>query len=347
MTFKQKIAIVATVFCLTLAGCKKKNSDQIQESELDKQVTSSVSKEQESSKYKIPDLEDSNVNESSLALVGDNTISVEMLKAYLDSRPRSDYVDNDEFIRSSLDDLAMSEALYQEASRLGLENDPHLRQQIQQILIQSLLNRQVEQPIHEAGISDQEMQQYYQDHLNEYSRGAQRRVAYIYFAVKTSDERETRKALADQVLAKALAGRVSEFGDLIGQYSDTPERFPKGDTGYFDENGDPVGLNPELVEAAFALQRPGQICERLIETEEGFFVIMLITTRAALEKSFDEMKIDIRNLLYRQKLEQARIAYLNVIRDNANIVIHEKTVEDFIKQIPLERSNSVPVWPLR
>ena len=57
---------------------------------------------------------------------------------------------------------------------------------------------------------------------------------------------------------------------LVRKYSDLNPGYPRGDTGFFDRGGKPVGLPSPLVEAAFSIPSNGIVLDRVVETADGW-----------------------------------------------------------------------------
>jgi peptidyl-prolyl cis-trans isomerase C len=194
-----------------------------------------------------------------VATVGEAKIGVEELKAFLASRPlRPDQAGLKEMVKERLGELITAEVLYQEALRLKLDRKPEIQRKIRQILSQELLEEQVQKPVRAKTFSEEELKRYFDEHMGEYSRPEQVRLADIFIAVPegaTPEKRKAKRERAEEVLAKALEAKDKRFGfaELVRKYSDKHPRFRLGDTGFFDREGKPVGLDPALAAAAFTL----------------------------------------------------------------------------------------------
>jgi peptidyl-prolyl cis-trans isomerase D len=121
----------------------------------------------------------------------------------------------------------------------------------------------------DLNLSDAEIEKYYQRHLAEYDVPEQVKAAHILIRVPSDADEATRakkKALADQVLADAKAGK--DFAELARKFSDDKGSAAQGgDLGYFTRGT----MVAEFEQAAFALQ-PGSLSD-VIETNFGYHVI--------------------------------------------------------------------------
>jgi peptidyl-prolyl cis-trans isomerase C len=271
--------------------------------------------------------------------VDEQSIDIGYLKSYLSVRPQPPHAQvTAETIRQRLEELIVSEVLYQEALRLQLDRQPQMRWQIQQLLSQQLLEEKVNQPIRQKKITDTELRTYYRQHSQEYNRAAQVRLADIFVAVDpkaTPEERKKIRDWAEEVLAyaKAIEVEASGFGELIEKYSDTHEKYPKGSTGFFDIKGEPIGVEVELAVEAFKLKTVGRICDHVIETPAGFHIVMLVGKRDAVHKPFNQVAEQIRKRISRERLEQARESYIKKLKEKSKITTDTKMVDQITEEL--------------
>lgn len=273
-----------------------------------------------------------------IARVGDTSITAADLEEYLTYRPLSSPSSPArEAIEQRLDEMITSEALYQEALRRNLHQDPKMRRIIRQILTQKLMEDEVEKKVFSRTIGREEIQSYYDQHANEFNRPEQVRLADIFIAGDPKADpkrRAERKKKAEGILAEALEGkRKMDFGELIKKYSDSHPQYPLGDTGYFDAEGKPVGLEAKLAEEAFKLRSVGQICDHLVETPQGYHVIMLVEKRPAIRVPLDEVKSHLERRIRNRELEEKQNAYIEQIKEKSAIQKHEQALSEFIEKM--------------
>jgi len=290
-------------------------------------------------------------NTQMMARVDDQVITAEDLRACLRVRPLPEHVaDMNAAIRDRLEEVLIRELLYREAVHLGIDHQPQVRQQIQGIVAQVLLQQMVEAPVHQTQITEAELRRYYEEHRSDFSRPEQCRLGDIFVAAAASlpaVEREKKKERAKAILAEALAGKAKAFSELIRHHSDQPEAHRKGDTGFFDVEGRPVGLHDELITAAFSLDSVGQILDRVVETPDGFHVVMLAGRRAAVEQPLDQVRNQILQKVYQDKLARARKAYIQTLWDQADVGVNEQALTEMSKGLTAEHNASFPAGPLR
>ena len=276
---------------------------------------------------------------SVVAKIGDSVVSASDLKAYVADRPpssRSGFTNED--ILKRLDNLVVEKVLYQEALRQNLDQDPEMQRRICQLLTQKLIDEQVNKRAWTRPITEAEIKAYYDRHQLEYNRPEQVRLADIFISVPpdaSDKKRDELKARAQQALAEAFKIKQQRFGfgSLIRKYSDVQGNYPKGDTGFFDRKGQPVGVDVKLAEAAFNLTSNGSIPEQVIETPQGYHVVMRIGKRSAIHKSLDDVRPQIERRIRRQEVKQKRREYIENLKKEADIQINDQVVANVTEEI--------------
>jgi len=270
-----------------------------------------------------------------VATVGKEKITIGELQKYMDSRPAAfGGPKAEEAVARMLDEMVTAEILSQEALRLKMDRDPQVRRAIQQILSRELLSKKVEQPVMTRSISDEELKKYFNDHRREFTNPEEVRLADIFIAAgdaRNDGERKEKRQLAEKVLAEARQAVGSRFGfsELVSKYSDQHPKYHIGDTGYFDRQGAPLGLDPALAKAAFSLEKNGALYDSVVETDAGFHVIMRVGYRTAVEKNYKDVAPQLEQRMRREELAQRRADYLQSLRRQAEVNVDEKTLHSF------------------
>jgi len=157
-----------------------------------------------------------------------------------------------------------------------------------------LVNREIRQHVN---ISPQEIQRYYDQHLDDYAIAERIRVRDIFIPADSSDEEALAhaRAKAEEVRKLALSGR--DFGTLARQYSEGPGADKGGELGTFSRGE----MEGDLEEVLFRL-KPGEISEP-IRSGSGFHLLRVDERIAGGHKPLEEVKEDIREALYNEALE--------------------------------------------
>lgn len=146
-------------------------------------------------------------------------------------------------------------------------------------------------------VSDAEVEQYYNDHKDEFEEV---RVRHILIGTQAPPGGDPSKALSkDEARKKAQAvldraRKGEDFVKLVAENSDDPGSKSKGGEYEFSRKS---GMVPAFEDASFKL-KPGEISD-LVETEFGFHIIKLeerrpgqITDQKTRQKIIDKMKQD-------------------------------------------------------
>jgi peptidyl-prolyl cis-trans isomerase D len=162
-------------------------------------------------------------------------------------------------------------------------------------------------------VTDAEVQQYYNQHLNDYKVDDQVKVRHILIKVDPKADAKTdaaAKQKAEDILKQLRAG--GNFADLAKKNSDDPGSKDQGGELGFIKHGVTV---PEFDKAAFSLQ-PGQISD-LVKTQFGYHIIQTEEKQTAHTRSLDEVKPTILAVLQRQKEAQAQQAFAQQLAKEA------------------------------
>ena len=156
--------------------------------------------------------------------------------------------------------------------------------------IAQLPARELEEDIRKGiKVSDADTKKYYDEHQNKY--GARPRVFARQIMLTTEPE---AKSVADKIK------KGGNFEDLAKQLSKDQETAPKGgDIGLVT----PGKLDPALEKAVFSLKE-GETSP-IVKTAKGFYILKAERVASSKEKSYEEMKKSIENLIMREKVNKA------------------------------------------
>jgi peptidyl-prolyl cis-trans isomerase D len=143
----------------------------------------------------------------------------------------------------------------------------------------------------------QEIQALYEQNKASYSTPEQVRASHILLKTEGKDAAAVKKQ-AEAILAKAKAPGA-DFAALAKQYSDDGSKDNGGDLDFFAKGR----MVKPFEDAAWPLQ-VGQI-SGLVESEYGFHIIKLTDRKAAMTRTFDQVRPQIEDQI---KTEKARAA---------------------------------------
>ncbi|MFW6282404.1 MAG: peptidylprolyl isomerase [bacterium] len=169
-----------------------------------------------------------------------------------------------------------------------------------------LINKLSQEVVEEAEVSDQEIENYYNENKERYEQEDQVEASHIL--LDTEEE-------AEDIIEQLETG--ADFSDLAEEYStDQGSASQGGSLGFFEKNGQMI---PEFAEAAFDLEI-GEISNP-VESQYGYHVIKVTDKKEAGVQSLTEVKDNIEQNLLNSKQQQVWEEYVEEIKDEAEIEI--------------------------
>ncbi len=196
-----------------------------------------------------------------------------------------------------LDRLVERASLAQAARQAGMDRDPETATQIESLLIARLQEQQLKPLLDAVNISDEELRAAYEAGRDTtLQKPAAVKLAVLWFNTRGQAPLEARyrprlEQIRAQVAAAAEPFPIPDgFGPLaVGNTEHKSSRLIGGDLGWLD---DAPGSDPwrnAVLEAAAALQQPGEL-SAVTATKEGLFLVRLTERRASRAPSFDEAR---------------------------------------------------------
>jgi peptidyl-prolyl cis-trans isomerase C len=182
-------------------------------------------------------------------------------------------------------------------------------------------------------VTDAEMQAFYNEHTAEYNKPEEVRVSAIIVKDKASADKAANEA-------KGPKGADNKgFRDLVNQYSQDDESKQRGgDLRYFA--ADSKDMPAEVVKAAFQLQKTGDVAGP-VKAGDKYYILKQTGRRKAIAKTFDEVKKQIQNRIYRDKRTKAMEDFVNNLRGQAKIELFE----DRLGKVRIDTSAPAPMPP--
>ncbi len=228
-------------------------------------------------------------------------------------------VTNDEVARAIKNILAQNnttiEALKAELVSKGISYESYkddIKQNIQRV---KFMNQEIGSRVK---ISDQDMKDYYQKHMDEFGGRQSAHIAQIVLPFDegtTKEKAQILKTKAQDIVNLARSG--TSFASLAKQYSKGPNAEKGGDLGVVD----PSHLLPEIA-AALEKMGTGQISDPIVSTA-GIHIIDLIDRAKASEGDFEKMKDAIYNKMYDQRVADELNQYLADARKKTYVEIRD------------------------
>ncbi len=212
-------------------------------------------------------------------------------------------------IQNKLPDM---DALERAVTSQGINWDDFKTNIRNRVLTQAVIGQEVGRHI---TIGHEEEMKYYNDHKSDFIRPEQ--VALSAVEIKTEGKKESEipalKEKANTVRKKALDGE--DFGELAKRYSDGSTAQQGGYLGVY-KRGE---LSKELEDVVFAMKK-NQLTE-VIETKSGFLILKVMEHYEEGEQPFDKVESEIQERLYTQRLDPAMREYLKTLREQSYVVV--------------------------
>lgn len=228
----------------------------------------------------------------------------------LNSRARRTLSDNGDRMKQFVENHIVSELIYAEGKKSGFDADPEIRQQLTE-LERHLVVQKVMQEQQATPIEDSDVRAYYDANPAEFSSDRVK-AAHILIA---------EEELAREVHAKVVAD-PDKFAELAAEHSvDRSNSKRGGDLGFFGKGR----MVKEFEAVAFSLSEDGQISDP-VQTRFGWHIIMRTGREDGSVKSFDEVQNQIKVKLVSEKRRERTQAFLEKLKSDAGLTIHEETL---------------------
>jgi len=191
------------------------------------------------------------------------------------------------------------------------ENDPKELALIKDHLTAlRLINQQVRSSLL---VSDEEILRFYRQHQDRFLLPLEVRISQILIALGPGSELLAVREKAHEVHARLKKGE--RFEELAARYSDGPEGRRGGNLGYI-RPGDMLPQIQQAIEQA----PPGAVTEP-IASPIGMHIIRVDDRKPPQFRPFEEVKEDVRNLVFQLKSEEAYVAWIKEQKDKNYIEI--------------------------
>lgn len=209
-----------------------------------------------------------------------------------------------------LEDLIRYEIGLQEAKKRKLENDPAVRQSINEELYKGLVERSIGQTVAKIKVNEKEMRAFY-------AKNPELRLSHILIEVKpnaTPEEKAIAQKRASEIYAEVRKSK-RPFDDLVKLYTD--DTFTKntgGDMGYQTR----ITLPPNVYDTIIKMKM--NEIRGLVETQYGFHIIKL-TGRRTYEQASKEQ---LRTAVFDEKRKKVFDEFFNSLKSKYKIETNRK-----------------------
>jgi peptidyl-prolyl cis-trans isomerase C len=260
------------------------------------------------------------------------TITADEFKARLDEQSpfiRSRYTTL-ERKKEFLDNLVRFEVLAREAEKQGLANDPDVQMTLKKIMVQKLVQKNFQDQDGAKDVPEVELTKYFDEHKSDYFRPKRVRLSAIVLnAPAGSPDRAKKAKVAKDALAKIKADEKKNplaFAQAVTQYSDDPtSKAVGGDLQFKSLEELTTAYGKPVADAAFAL-KVGET-SGVLETPNGLFILKATGQQEELNRTFEQVKPQIANKLYREKKTKEFDEWLKRLKEDAKVTVDDKALE--------------------
>lgn len=221
-------------------------------------------------------------------------------------------------LREHVQSMLRFELMARAAERAGFDEDEQVVHTTKQNAVQYLIRHDFDERITVEGIPQDDVQEYFEAHPEEFSRPELRRAAHI--RVGSREE-------AVRLIGEAREADARGFRSLAREHSTDPAtKLRGGDLRYFDSGGrprngrDPV-IDTGLADAAFAIDEVGGVAAEPVQVGEEWSVVKLTGRRPAESRTVEQAGPTIRLRLWRSRRQQALEDFVARLRREANVEV--------------------------
>jgi peptidyl-prolyl cis-trans isomerase C len=278
-----------------------------------------------------------------IAEVGDTVLTVEDVQKRLDEQSpfvRARYADADKK-KEFLDAQIRFEVLAEEALERGYDADPEVQDAVKKIIVQKLTREEFDGRVKSADVTDAELQKYFDAHLDEYSKPEMARASVIVVAFG-ADKAAARKKIEDAQKKAADKSKLEDrnaYRDLVVATStDEGTKRAGGDIRYVTR-GDVKERYGDAAEAWLFAQETLNEVSPVLEGKDAFVVLKRTGKRKAITRTFDQVKNQIKNVVFRDKRQESFEAFVAELKKKHGVKVHE----DKLAKVTV--SAEVPMMP--
>lgn len=204
--------------------------------------------------------------------------------------------------------LASIQDLQHEVEQQGLiwedfQNNIRRKLLTQQVIEQEVASRII--------VTDADARKYFDHHKQDFTSPAGVELAEVQISNQKWGAGTKKRAEA----AYAMLQGGAKWSDVVQKYSDGPNADSGGDVGFFPQGS----LLPAISNGIKGLD-PGET-SNLLQLQQGYIIVRLLQRRSAGAPQFAEVRQQVENALYQQKMQPALRAYLTTLRKESYIFL--------------------------
>lgn len=211
---------------------------------------------------------------------------------------------------SDLEVTQAAQQMKQQGKQVDSSNPQSLRSVRDQLLMMKVVDREVRSNVM---VGESEMKRYYEEHHDRFALPEEYTLSQILVRPRSSDEIDDARAKIGKAMEELKRGE--KFEDVALKYSDGPNALQGGKLGLVHQ-----GELLPAIERAIASLVPGGISD-IIENADGFHIMRMEDKKPKQFRSFKDVKLEIRDLVFEQKSQDVFQSWLADLKDKAYIEI--------------------------
>lgn len=212
-----------------------------------------------------------------------------------------------------LEDMIKREAGVQEARRLKLDQDPAVQDELESVLFQALLRKQLAKDIEKIQITDSDARAIY-------TKSPDVRTSHIFIAVAPGATKE-EEAVAQKTLKDIQTRELSSgksFSEVAQKFSEGVAAPMGGDIDYQSK----AQLDPTYYSTALSLRTPGKV-SGIVRSQFGYHIIKLTAIRPWNEVDPSVVKQEIFNSRKQSLFDR----YVSGLRSKAQVQVKNNLIK--------------------
>lgn len=260
---------------------------------------------------------------STILTVGDLETRINAQSPFVRAR-----FDTEERKREFVETQVRFEVLAQEAFRRGMHEDSDVQESLKKILVQKLTRQEFDGRVSLQDITDGEMQAYYEAHQAEYNKPEMMRVSMILIPFGDDDAaaKTQAEAVQRQAAAPATLDDRNHFKALVEAHSkDDTTRRTGGDLRYLTAEEVETRLGAAAKVALFSSTTLNEVLP-VVRNDSGYVILKRTGRRKPVERGFEQVKNQLRNVLYREKRTAAFEQYVEELKSALGVQVVDEAI---------------------
>ena len=272
-----------------------------------------------------------------VATIGDVTITLPELQKKLEEQSpfvRSRYAEQEKRVEL-LDAQVRFELLAAEGRARGFAEDSEVQEAIKKIIVQRLTREEFDGRVQLKDVTDLEMEKYFNEHKADYQKPEMVRASVITVAFDDKTKSVSTKTITDA--QKQAADSVKKSGsndwkDLVTRFStDEGSKAAGGDLRYLSRDEAVARFGAAAADWLFASDDQTSV-SAVFEHNQGLHVFKRTGKRKAIERTFDQVKNQIKNVVYREKRTASFSAFVEDLKKKYAV----KTSPDLLGKLKID-----------